>query len=89
MMGLAQGCAGKVRRRMVPRDWPWGKTCRVPAGLSRERLERWCDLKTQHDARLAATHDRAMSAKQFARRLTRRRARAGLDVTGEPGSREG
>jgi len=64
---------------MAPDDWPWGKTCRVPAGLSRERLERWCDLKTRHDARLAAARGRSMSAKQFVRRLSRRRALAGLE----------
>jgi len=64
---------------MAPDDWPWGKTCRVPAGLSRERLERWCDVKTRHDARLAAARGRSMPANQFARRLSRRRARAGLE----------
>jgi len=44
----------RMTREHVWAHWPGAQACRMPAGLSEERLKRWCLLRTLRDQRLAA-----------------------------------
>lgn len=60
----------------VMEAWPFASACRVPMGLSRRRLWRWCVLRTLRDARLGASRGRPIAPGNLIRRFERRWWRA-------------
>jgi hypothetical protein len=67
----------------MPPEWMDGRllppiSTGEPAGLARERLRRWCELRTLRDQRLALAAGRPMSGRQLRRLWMRRLNRCGF-----------
>lgn len=60
----------------LPDGWPWAGACRVPRGLSGERLARWLERRTRQEQRRAVCEGRPWSGGMRRRRLERRLSRA-------------
>lgn len=65
---------GEPTREDIWNRWPGASSCRVPTGLSDERLRRWYELRTIRDGRLAGFRGRPFALRAWRRRLERRRA---------------
>lgn len=67
--------------------WPGSGALRSPTGLARDRLWRWCVLRTVREASLREREGRRVSAHTLARRFERRWWRAVGDDRSAPAVR--
>lgn len=67
----------------LPDGWPWAGACRVPTGLSDERLIRWAERRSDRDGRLAEGRGRPVGAAAWRSRRERRRALCEISDDGQ------